>query len=124
MRQPTPSMELTAILMSLEGQFLNWREGIISESSFQAQFHRHLSRIKALQPHLDVGAWMDISSGQTSSEFNIKGGPLDGVVLKRMSEKPSPKEIQQIVDAGVAFIMNKPHNDSDVDESDEETHPL
>ncbi len=51
----------------------------------------------------------DISVDElVADEFKVKGGPLDGLVLKKIPENPTPEEEQKIIDAGIAFIMGEP----------------
>lgn len=56
-RQPTPTMQLKAVCGSLEGHFVNWREGIISNEQFQFRFERHMKDIRELHGYVAKGEW-------------------------------------------------------------------
>ena len=62
-RQPTPAMQLREVVMALEGHLSNREDKIITERAFQEKARPLLEEIKALYPHLDVGAWLDWGSG-------------------------------------------------------------
>jgi hypothetical protein len=65
-RQTTPSMQLRAIVMALEGHFRNRQDKITTEYEFQECVEEFLEEVKGLYPHLDVGAWLNCDSGGTS----------------------------------------------------------
>jgi hypothetical protein len=103
-------MQVTAEYAGLEGSFYNWKEGIISQDKWNAIVERYLANMHAIIPRLEVGSWDDfeIVDGDNPGELAVEGGPLDGLVVSRIPENPTPEEEKRILDAGVAFIMGEP----------------
>lgn len=56
-RQPTPSMQVEALLSCLEGTFYCWKEGIGSPGKLQEVLERHIDDMKELVPHLRAAQW-------------------------------------------------------------------
>ena len=52
-RQPTPTMQLKAELMSIDGSFANCQGGIISLNQFAERQTLHYDRIKEILGHMD-----------------------------------------------------------------------
>jgi len=52
-RQSTPGRQLKTTLMSLEGHFTNWKEGIIRASTFQMRLKQHIKDIKDISAHME-----------------------------------------------------------------------
>jgi len=58
-RQPTPDMQLTVILMSMEGHVSNAKQGLCS-GPFPNIMEEHYQQLKALQPYLkDPSKWVE-----------------------------------------------------------------
>lgn len=58
-RQPTPAMQVVAEYAGLEGNFHNWKEGILSLSEWKDRVERHLANMRELLPHLRAGTWLN-----------------------------------------------------------------
>ena len=56
-KQPTPSMQLTAILGSLEGHKSNHEEGIITDTQYIRNVDWHIDWLIQLRPFIERGTW-------------------------------------------------------------------
>jgi hypothetical protein len=58
-RQPTPAMQVVAELAGLDGNFHNWREGILPQFEWNERVERYLANMRELLPHLEAGTWLN-----------------------------------------------------------------
>lgn len=57
-RQPTPAMQVQAMIMGFEGQFHNWTSGIVNNLDLRVTVERFLNDFKELYPHLESGRFL------------------------------------------------------------------
>jgi hypothetical protein len=56
-KQPTPIMQLRAILGSLEGHQSNQEDGIIADSAYIVRAQEHTNQLLNLLPFFEQGHW-------------------------------------------------------------------
>jgi len=57
-RQPTPAMQLQAVMGAFEGHFSNWVAGITPALDLRVEFRRTMEQVQDLSRHLEAGGWI------------------------------------------------------------------
>lgn len=56
-RQPTPMMQLTALLFGIEGHKCNHDEGLITDQQYIEVVTQYIDELYALRPFVELGHW-------------------------------------------------------------------